>query len=64
MKDRAMQALYLLALAPVAETTADQNSYGFRPDTKHGGRHRAVLPIAVPQGLRNVGAGRRHSRMF
>jgi RNA-directed DNA polymerase len=32
MKDRAMQALYLLALAPVAETTADPNSYGFRPE--------------------------------
>jgi len=31
MKDRAMQALYLLALEPVAETTADGNSYGFRP---------------------------------
>lgn len=28
--DRAMQALYNLALAPVAETTADRNSYGFR----------------------------------
>jgi RNA-directed DNA polymerase len=28
--DRAMQALYVLALAPVAETTADRNSYGFR----------------------------------
>ena len=32
MKDRAMQALYLLALDPVAETTADPNSYGFRPE--------------------------------
>lgn len=31
MKDRAMQALYLLALQPVSETTADPNSYGFRP---------------------------------
>lgn len=31
MKDRAMQALYKLALEPVAETTADPNSYGFRP---------------------------------
>ncbi len=30
MKDRAMQALYKLALAPIAETTADRNSYGFR----------------------------------
>jgi len=29
--DRAMQALYLLALEPVSETTADRNSYGFRP---------------------------------
>src|SRR5260370_5704103 len=26
-----MQALYLLALDPVAETMADPNSYGFRP---------------------------------
>jgi RNA-directed DNA polymerase len=31
MKDRAMQALYKLALEPVAETMADKNSYGFRP---------------------------------
>jgi RNA-directed DNA polymerase len=30
MADRAMQALYLLALDPIAETTADPNSYGFR----------------------------------
>lgn len=31
MRDRAMQALWLLALNPVAEATADKNSYGFRP---------------------------------
>src|ERR1700754_4282582 len=30
MRDRAMQALYLLALEPVAESTSDPNSYGFR----------------------------------
>jgi RNA-directed DNA polymerase len=30
MKDRAMQALYLQALDPIAETKADPNSYGFR----------------------------------
>lgn len=30
MKDRAMQALFALALDPVAETLADPNSYGFR----------------------------------
>jgi RNA-directed DNA polymerase len=32
MKDRAMQALHLLALDPIAETTADPNSYGFRKE--------------------------------
>jgi RNA-directed DNA polymerase len=31
MKDRAMQVLYLLSLDPISETTADLNSYGFRP---------------------------------
>jgi len=31
MKDRAMEALYLQALDPIAETTGDPNSYGFRP---------------------------------
>jgi RNA-directed DNA polymerase len=30
MKDRAMQALFLSALDPVSETTADNASYGFR----------------------------------
>ena len=30
MTDRAMQALYLLALDPIAETQADGHSYGFR----------------------------------
>lgn len=39
MKDRAMQALYLLALDPVAETTADITSYGFR---KERGAHDAI----------------------
>jgi RNA-directed DNA polymerase len=32
MLDRAMQALYLLALDPVAECRADGNSYGFRKE--------------------------------
>jgi RNA-directed DNA polymerase len=31
MKDRAQQALHLLALDPVVETTADNNSYGCKP---------------------------------
>jgi RNA-directed DNA polymerase len=32
MKDRAMQALHLLAFDPVSETTADKDSYGFRKE--------------------------------
>jgi len=32
ISDRAMQALYLQALDPVAETLADPNSYGFRKE--------------------------------
>ena len=32
MLDRAMQALYLMALEPISETTADNNSYGFRKE--------------------------------
>lgn len=32
MKDRAMQALHLFALAPVSETTGDCHSYGFRKE--------------------------------
>ena len=30
LRDRAMQTLYKLALEPIAEITADENSYGFR----------------------------------
>jgi len=32
MRDRAMQALYLLALDPVLESVSDPNSYGFRKE--------------------------------
>lgn len=31
IRDRAIQALFKLGLEPIAETTADLNSYGFRP---------------------------------
>ena len=31
MKDRAMQAIHAQSLLPIAEETADPNSYGFRP---------------------------------
>ena len=34
MEDRARQAVYLQVLQPIAETTADRNSYGFRPQRR------------------------------
>jgi RNA-directed DNA polymerase len=34
MKDRVVQAIYLMALGPVAETAADPHSYGFRKERK------------------------------
>ena len=42
IKDRAMQALFLLALEPVAETTADKTSFGFR---KYRSTHDAMSHI-------------------
>lgn len=32
IKDRAMQTLYKFALEPISEISADENSYGFRPN--------------------------------
>jgi RNA-directed DNA polymerase len=51
MRDRAMQALHLLALDPTAETTGDSHSYGFR-------RERSTAD-AIEQ-VRNA-LGRKHS---
>lgn len=51
MRDRAMQALRLLALDPTAETTGDTHSYGFR-------RERSTAD-AIEQ-VRNA-LGRKHS---
>src|SRR5229473_6870469 len=50
MKCRAMQALDLLALDPVAETTADPNSYGFRPQRS--------TADAIEQCFKALGKGR------
>jgi RNA-directed DNA polymerase len=50
MNDRAMQAVYLLALEPVAETTADPNSYGFRSQR---GCHDAIEQCFICLSRRN-----------
>jgi RNA-directed DNA polymerase len=44
MKDRAMQALYALALAPIVESCGDPNSYGFRP---YRSTHDAIEQLVV-----------------
>jgi RNA-directed DNA polymerase len=61
MRCRAMQALWKLALEPVAETLADPNSYGFRPDRR---RHRTVLHHAGQALFTSVDSRRRHQRLF
>jgi hypothetical protein len=58
-----MQALHLQALAPVDETTADKNSYGFRPNAPP----LTPLSSASSTGQRQfgaVGTGRRHQRLL
>jgi RNA-directed DNA polymerase len=52
MKDRAMQALYQLALDPISETRADNNSFGFR-------RYRSTADTI--ERCFNVLAGKRHA---
>ncbi len=50
MRDRAMQALYLLALDPVSETTADKHSYGFRKGrSTHDALAQCFLVLCRPQ---------------
>lgn len=55
MKDRAMQALYLLALEPISETTADPNSYGFRPErASRDAREQCFIALASKQSAQWV----------
>lgn len=47
LRDRAMQALYLLGLEPVAECTSDPNSYGFRKGrSTHDARSQLFLSLS------------------
>ena len=63
MKDRAMQALHLLALDPIAETKADEHSYGFR---KRRSCADAIEGCFATLKHRNpvVGARRQYPRLF
>ncbi|HCY15682.1 MAG: group II intron reverse transcriptase/maturase [Curvibacter sp. GWA2_64_110] len=47
MKDRAMQALHLLALEPAVESTSDPNSYGFRKGrSTHDARQQLFVSLS------------------
>ncbi len=63
MKDRAQQALYLLALAPVVETTADKNSYGFRQQLSCADAMETVLQSTEKRKYA-VDSGGRHQVLF
>jgi len=48
IRDRAMQALYLMALSPIAETYADRDSYGFRQyRSTHDAIQRCYLALSA-----------------
>jgi len=66
MYDRAMQALYLLALQPFAETTADLNSYGFRQfrSCRDVFCRDWAVSLSLSQKRRNVDTRSRHQRLF
>jgi RNA-directed DNA polymerase len=51
MHDRAMQALYLLALDPIAETLGDPNSYGFRRERSPADAMEQCFNQEIPQSL-------------
>jgi RNA-directed DNA polymerase len=55
MRDRAMQALYLLGLDPIAESRADGHSYGFRLERRCADAlnqvHRLVSHLHGPQWI-------------
>ncbi len=49
MKDRAMQALHLLALEPIAETLGDSHSYGFRKGRSTADAIEQCFTVLSPQ---------------
>jgi retron-type reverse transcriptase len=60
MKDRAMQALYLLALGTRRGNDRRSQLLRFSSWPQHGRCHRAVPPVPVPGKLGEVGFGGRH----
>ena len=63
MIDRAQQALHLLALDPVVETTADRNSYGFRQQRSCADAIEQCFH-STEKRKHAVDSGRRHQKLF
>ena len=55
MKDRAQQALYMLALSPVAETLADPNSVAVDTSTAPGVTPTSEASEEMLERLRSLG---------
>ncbi|EHV96385.1 hypothetical protein ECDEC7B_2208 [Escherichia coli DEC7B] len=64
MLDRAMQALYLMALEPLSEITADHHSYGFRPMRSTADAIEQVFNACGKKSLSGVDTGGRYQGMF
>jgi RNA-directed DNA polymerase len=64
MSDRAMQALHLMALDPVAETILDQDRYGFRSERSTADAITGIFNVTARKKRRRMGTGRRHQRLF
>jgi hypothetical protein len=60
MHDRAMQALYLLALDPIAETVGDPNSYGFRTERSTADAIEQYFNVLAPEACAAMDFGGRH----
>ena len=56
MNDRASKRLHLLAFEPIAETTADLNSYGFRPERSTADAGEQCFIVLAQKAQRTVGA--------
>lgn len=62
MKDKAMQALWLMALIPIAEQRADPNSYGFRPKrSAQDAREQCFKALAKDKSAKWIFEGDIHS---
>ena len=64
MRDRAMQALYLLALDPIAETLADPNSYGFRTHRAPADAIEQCFIVLAKQDIAAMAVRRRYPCVF